>query len=216
MVSDAVTVRAGHRRSAKTPSHSAARRVLGVLAALVSSMIVLGIVAVAVALSLVPAIGGGHTLTVLSGSMAPSIPAGSVVIDRAAPARSLQVGDVVTYATTDEVSGVHILITHRIIALRAGSTGTQFITKGDANNTADDRAVGSSQIRGKVWYHVPYIGIARNFLLTKGALLIIGGAAALIGALWVLRQVIRSDPEPPSDATPPTASSGKSGRRGDR
>lgn len=216
MVSDAVTARAGHHTSAKTPSHSAARRVLGVLAAVVSSTIVLGIVAVAVALSLVPAIAGGHTLTVLSGSMAPSLPAGSVVIDRAAPASSLQVGDVVTYATTDEVSGAHILITHRIIALRAGSTGAQFITKGDANGSADDRAVSSSQIRGMVWYHVPYIGIVRNFLLTKGALLTIAGATVLIGALRVLSKVIRSDPEPPSDAAPPRASSGKSRRRGDR
>ncbi len=92
----------------------------------------------------------------------------------------------ITYATTDEVSGAPILITHRIVEVGSGSAGPTFITQGDANDAPDPRPVEAAQVRGKVWYHVPYIGVARNFLLAQGAGLILGGAVTLVAAVWFL------------------------------
>ncbi|MGH3494361.1 MAG: signal peptidase I [Sciscionella sp.] len=193
--------------AADPPPRSATRRVLGVLASLLGGLIVAVIAAVALALTLVPAIGGGHTLTVLSGSMVPALPVGSVVVDRPAPSASLRTGDVVTYATTDEVSGRPILITHRIVAIHRSAQGTTFTTKGDANNVADNRPVAASQIRGKLWYHIPYIGTARNVLANRTGLLLLGGAIVLIGASVFLRRLFRSDSTADTPDAEPSATS---------
>ena len=71
---------------------------------------------------------------------------------------ALRVGDLVTYASNDELSGVGIDLTHRIIGIRQTASGPVCTTKGDANNVADDRPVSGSAIIGTVWFHVPYVG----------------------------------------------------------
>ena len=185
----------------------AIRRWLGRLVSLVASLAVVGIAALAVALTAVPAVVGGHTLTVLSGSMVPEFAPGAVVVDKPATASSLRVGDVITYATTDEVSGAPIFITHRIVEIRSDAGTRTFITQGDANNAADTRPVEASQVRGKVWYSVPYVGTARNFLLAKGAGLILAGAVGLIAALWFLVRLFRSP-----NAAAPTDNPTRGGR----
>lgn len=161
------------------------RRVLGWLLATVCGVVVAGIAALAIGLTVVPAVGGGHTLTVLSGSMTPRLPVGSVVVDRPVNPNSLKTGDIVTYADG------HNLITHRVVAVRRGSHGRVFTTKGDANNSADAKPVRAAQIRGELWYDVPYIGTVRNFLTTKAGLTAIGGAVVLIGAVWFLVRLNR-------------------------
>lgn len=188
---DAAGVDVVEPRRSSTP-----RRYLARLVSVVASLAVVAIAAVAVALTLVPALVSGHAVTVLSPSMTPDLPAGSVLVDKPVAADSLRVGDVITYATTDQVSGAPILITHRIVEIGSGSGGPTFITKGDANNAADDRPVEAAQVRGKVWYHVPYIGVVRNFLLAQGAGLIIGGAVALVAAVWFLVHLMGSEPKP--------------------
>jgi signal peptidase len=178
----------------------ALRRWLGRLFSLAATLAVVGIVGLALALTAVPAAVGGHALTVLSGSMVPEFSPGAMVVDRPTPADSLRVGDVITYATTDELSGAPILITHRIVEVRPSDTGPTFITQGDANNSPDSRPVEANQVRGEVWYSVPYIGTARNFLLAQGAGLILAGAAGLGVAIWLLIRAFRSEPEPAQDA----------------
>jgi signal peptidase len=178
------------------------RRWLGRLFSLVATVAVLGIVGLALALTAVPAAVGGHALTVLSGSMVPEFSPGAMVVDRPTPAESLRVGDVITYATTDQVSGAPILITHRIVEVRPSDTGPTFITQGDANDNPDTRPVEASQVRGEVWYSVPYIGTARNFLLAQGAGLILAGAAGLGVAIWLLTRAFRSEPAQDAPARP--------------
>jgi signal peptidase len=178
---------------------STVRRWLGRVASLVAALAVVGIAVLAAALTIVPAVVGGHALTVLSGSMVPEFAPGAVVVNRPAPVSSLRVGDVITYATTEEVSGAPIFITHRIVEVRSDAGSPTFITQGDANNTPDDRPVGAGQVHGKVWYSVPYIGTARNFLLAREAGLILGGAAGLIASVWFLLRLVRS-PKPLQNA----------------
>jgi signal peptidase len=168
------------------------RRVFGWLVGTFASLVVAAIIALAVGLTLVPAVAGGHTLTVLSGSMVPRLPVGSVVVDKPVQASSLRVGDIVTYRTkSDDPAFPNALVTHRIVAKKPGAHGPVFTTKGDANNTADRDPVQASQIRGKLWYDVPYIGTARNFLTTKAGLTMTGGAIVLIAAVWFLVHLCR-------------------------
>lgn len=164
------------------------RRILGRLMAIISTLAVVAIVALALGLTVLPAAVHGHTLTVLSGSMVPRLPVGSVVVDKPADPSTLRVGDIVTYA-----SGKN-LITHRVAAIKQGRSGPVFTTKGDANRTADSEPVQASQIRGKLFYDVPYIGIIRSFLLSRAGMIALGGGVLLILAVRFLIRLNRPSP----------------------
>jgi signal peptidase len=151
----------------------------------------------------VPAAVDGHALTVLSGSMVPEFSPGAIVVDRPVSPSSLRVDDVITYETTDESSGEPILTTHRIVGIEQGADGPLFTTKGDANESADARPVSADQVRGEVWYSVPHVGRARDFLLAQGAPLIVGGVAGLVVALCLLSWAFRAKPEPGDGTSAP-------------
>lgn len=168
-----------------TGQRSLGHRIVARLIAVISTLAVLAIVALAVGLTAVPAIAGGHTLTVLSGSMVPRLPVGSVVVDKPVKPESLRVGDIVTYSLGKN------LITHRVVAIKHDASGPLFTTKGDANDSADSQPVHTSQIRGKFWYDVPYIGIVRSFLISKAGLMAVGGAVLLLLAVWTLVRLNR-------------------------
>ena len=175
-----------------TGQPSRARRMLRAVASSAVSLLVALIAVVALAVGLVPLLAGGHTLTVLSGSMVPALPVGSIVVERPASAQSLGVGNIVSYATRDEITGVPVIVTHRIISIHHTRFGLQFTTKGDANNVADDKLVVPDQIRGKVWYHVPYVGVAKDYLMRRGSWIILAGAALLAASFWVLSRALRA------------------------
>ncbi|MGH3625082.1 MAG: signal peptidase I [Sciscionella sp.] len=144
------------------------------------------------ALAVVPAVFGGHTLTVLSASMSPAIPVSSVVVVLAVRPESVSVGEVVTYATTNPVSGANELVTHRVTGIGEVGAEPVFTTKGDANRVTDDRAVDASQLRGRVWYHVPWVGIMRDSVFTRTGAMYAAAAALLIVGLGLLRGIGRS------------------------
>lgn len=99
------------------------------------------IMAVAVACSLlctflvsgVPTIVGVRPLIVVSGSMEPVLPVGSLVVTKAVTAEEVAVGDVVGYWTGNHFIGINPIILHRVIAI----TEEGYLLKGDNNETAD-------------------------------------------------------------------------------
>lgn len=70
---------------------------------------------------------------VLSPSMAPDMPVGSVAVTSHIPADDLRVGQVAILRTPDE----HALYIHRIVSLQYTPDGMVIRTKGDANPSAD-------------------------------------------------------------------------------
>ena len=114
--------------------------------------VVLAVVVLA-AVSLGPQTGRFRTLTVLTGSMTPTIPLGSVVLVVPTPIDQVAVGDVITYAIPVDD---HRIVTHRVVeVLEAGVVRT----RGDAND-ADDPWV--AKLRGSTAWtvrgHVPRAG----------------------------------------------------------
>lgn len=107
-----------------------------------------------------PKVMGWVPLTILSGSMEPTYPVGSqVIVERVegeADTARLRVGDVITFLP--EPANPR-LVTHRIVekSVRPDGTAT-FTTRGDANNVDDEWSLTATQIRGKVKYHVPWVG----------------------------------------------------------
>ncbi|MBO0607602.1 signal peptidase I [Myceligenerans salitolerans] len=107
---------------------------------------------------LVPRLTGATPYVVTSGSMAPALPAGTLIVTRPANPSDLRIGDVVTYQLR---SGEPTVATHRVVGVGSTATGERtFVTQGDANNAADVRPVRAVQVQGRLWYFVPYLGHA--------------------------------------------------------
>ena len=89
-----------------------------------------------------------RTATMLTGSMAPTIDPGDVVVDTAEPATSLAVGQIVSYhIPVDD----HHVESHRVTWVHVLASGSvEFRTKGDANPTADPWTAQSSPHQ-QVW-----------------------------------------------------------------
>lgn len=107
----------------------------------------------------VPIPGNFKALSVLSGSMEPSIHTGSVVVIK--PAAEYKIGDVITFG---KISKTRVPTTHRIVGINIDNGRAVYTTKGDANNAADTREVLKSEIAGKELFTVPYLGFALDFV----------------------------------------------------
>lgn len=123
-----------------------------------SLFVVLALIAVMI---VVPKLGGATAYTVLTGSMRPDYPPGSLVVIRPIEVEQIQVGDVVTYQL---VSGEPEVVTHRVVGIGTTLGGEQrFTLRGDANNVNDPLVV-PEQIRGNLWYSVPLLGFVNSAL----------------------------------------------------
>ena len=124
-----------------------------------------------------------NAYVVLTGSMVPEIMPKDVVITKKREAKDLEVGDIITFLSSD-VRLSNIIVTHRIKAKYFDSTTGKytFQTKGDANNTADFTLAEDTNIIGEVIFKIPKLGYIQTLLATKGGLIII----VLIPCLAVL------------------------------
>lgn len=138
-----------------------------------------------------PHTGRYRTLTVLSASMRPTVPAGSVVVVTPIPVADIAVGDIITYAAPVADASV---VTHRVIEVVAPGAVR---TRGDANNAPDPWV---AQLRGttawKVRTDVPAVGYVLSALRGPVARVLTLGTTTALGVLFGLRAIWRR----PSDA----------------
>lgn len=114
---------------------------------------------------LIPRLAGATPYVILTSSMTPNMPPGTLVVVRPKPTNDIGIGDVVTYQLD---SGRPTVVTHRIVAIGFSTKGTRvFRTKGDANSAADVKPVMPVQIKGVRWYYIPYLGYVTNFVTGK-------------------------------------------------
>ena len=157
-------------QSAETKKKSPAAAVLNVIGTVI---IVLAIILCL--LPVLPRLLGFSGYTILSGSMEPTIPVGSVVYSKAVDnPETLEVGDIVVfYEGLGDIPVVHRLVENRL-------SERELITQGDANNTEDLQPIPYQNVIGKVRFHVPHLGTILTPLSTMGGkisviALIIGG-----------------------------------------
>lgn len=134
------------------------------------------ILAAAAIVLIAPRLMGYQSLAVLSGSMEPGIPVGSIVFTKEADPALLEVGDVVTY----RLSG-NTMVTHRVI--ENDTVAEQLIMQGDANETPDASPVAYSNVVGKVAMHLPFLGYISIYIKTP---LGIAGACGFLVILILL------------------------------
>lgn len=120
-----------------------------------------------------------------TGSMSPTIPAGSVALVREIPAGEVVIGDVVTVDRPGDLP-----VTHRVTAIEPGSNGQWSISmKGDANERPDPLPYEVGKVRQTLG-HVP--GLA-PVIVAMGSPWVLGcltlGAATLVTwAFWPRHQ----------------------------
>jgi len=115
----------------------------------------------------VPALFGVEFRAVLSGSMTPEIPVGSLVVVVPTEAENIQIGDDITFVNASEM-----VVTHRVIDINRETN--EFITRGIANDpSAIDAPKKYENVIGVVKLHIPFIGriftwfsAARNKIIT--------------------------------------------------
>jgi len=118
----------------------------------------------------VPMVFGVGIASVVSGSMEPEIPVGSLVVVK--QVQDAVPGEVVVY----EGKG-NLPIAHRVIA----ADHATLTTKGDANNKADD-PIDRTQLIGKVIAVVPKAGTFLQFI-NKHIVFVAGAACLLMGGI---------------------------------
>lgn len=128
---------------------------------------------------LIPRFGGATPYTVLTGSMRPSLPPGTLVVVKPVPAAEIGIGSVITYQLE---SGKPLVVTHRVVGVSFANGEHIFQTKGDANDVPDGEWVREVQVKGELWYAVPGLGYVSQAVSSEQREIIkYVGAAVLIG-----------------------------------
>jgi signal peptidase len=154
-----------HRNGSTAAGLSAAKPAAGVWATtgrFLNLVVLMIAVFAALVLIVVPKATGSETYTVLTNSMAPKFPPGTFLVMKPAPFDDLKYGDVVTFQL---YSGRPDVETHRIVGFSSTQAGEKtLITRGDNNGANDAEPVREIQVKGKLFYAVPYVGYAANAL----------------------------------------------------
>lgn len=129
--------------------------------------------------------GGFRLFTVLSGSMEPVLHTGSVIFVKSA--ENYNIGDIVTRTTSDP----KVTITHRIISATETDGQKIFEAKGDANNSQDNEKFSKSDIIGREFFTIPYLGFLISFAKTQQGLLFLVIIPAIIIIYEELGKIVK-------------------------
>lgn len=124
---------------------------------------ILVVIVVLFALLLVGArVIGLQVFSVLSGSMEPSYPVGSLIYVKEVDATELRKGDVITFMLNEKT-----VATHRVVEVLVDEEDSQvlrFKTKGDANDVEDGGLVHYKNVLGSPIFMIPMLGFVASYI----------------------------------------------------
>lgn len=135
-------------------------------------------------------IQGLRSFVVITGSMEPKIPVGSIIHTQSQ--LGYKVGDVIAFKNDRDM-----IITHRIVGIDFNE-GTVYKTKGDANNSVDSTPVPKEKVVGKLYLLVPQVGLLMGFIKTPlgfGLLIGIPVVLFIIVELWGIKKELEKEIE---------------------
>lgn len=178
--------KAGHTGKAEKKARkkkNARQRLSSILSALGTILLVL-LVLSCLPLTL-PKLFGYHIYSVVSGSMEPAIPVGSLVYIQEMEPGEAEEGEIVAfYGARDSAS----IITHRVVENRPMMG--ELITKGDANPENDMNPVPYENFIGKVVRRIPGAGKAAEVFTSASGKALAGGVIAAAVILQLLAAAI--------------------------
>lgn len=147
---------------------------------IISTLLTIVLVAIAL-LFAAPKIFGITPTAVLSGSMEPVYPVGSLIFVQKTTPETLNVEDIITFSMGEGNTAV----THRIIDI--DTENKEFYTKGDNNNVADGSPVSYQRLIGKAsTFAIPFLGYFAVFMSTQTGIILMGGIVLVLLLLTFL------------------------------
>ncbi len=134
---------------------------------------------------------GVEVFGVLTGSMEPTYPTGSLIYVKAVDASTLRVNDVITFSLSPNV-----IATHRIVELVPDENNPSVVryrTKGDANNSVDASLVSAGNIIGKVVFSVPQLGYIASYIQSPPGIYVAIAVSALMIVFVFITDTVTSD-----------------------
>ena len=138
---------------------------------------------------------GFQVYGVLTGSMEPTYPTGSLIYVQQVDYNDLKLRDVITFSSGKSI------VTHRIIEVVPNGSSVQFRTKGDANEDPDASLVGPAQVIGRVSFCIPHLGNIANYIQNPPGLYV----AIAVGVLLIAFVVITDGTDKEKDPNAPPA-----------
>ena len=141
---------------------------------------------------------GGRLFAIRSGSMAPGVPIGALIVTKAVEPEALAVGNIVTVGMANGTA-----LTHRIAEVVQQDDARMIRLKGDANPAADPTLVNTDQVIGEVTLTLPFLGYLLAMLaMPSGLVAFLSFAASLLILGWLLDDL--SADRDPEDLPPPS------------
>lgn len=146
---------------------------------LVAAMALLAVLLVGVRLV------GLTPFVVLSGSMEPAYPTGSLIYVKKVPPENVRVGDPITFVLNEDL----VVATHRVTEV--DSEGQRFTTKGDANDAEDGAPVHFNNLIGTPVFCIPYLGYLSDYLTQPPGMYIGWSVMAVLLLLLFTPELLR-------------------------
>lgn len=121
---------------------------------------------------------GQEIQVVRTGSMAPTAPTGALVVLEPVTGGDVALGDVISFRAPDGST-----VMHRAVDEIAQDGQRFLVTKGDANDEADTRAVPEAQVTARMRAAVPGLGTAARALRPPGGLVLLVVAPLALSAI---------------------------------
>ncbi len=119
--------------------------------------------------------------TVLSPSMTPKYPVGSLVYVKQIDPKDVEVGDDITFVMNEDL----VVVTHRVIEVDEASE--YFKTQGIANDSPDGSPVYCENIIGKVYFCIPMLGFIASKVTSPIGLIV---SLSVIAAWCIIIYII--------------------------
>lgn len=178
----------------KAKSTKPKRSLLARIWGFVSTVLVIIVILLAIALVGVRVIG--YTpYAVLSPSMTPTYAPGDLIYVKETPTDEIDVGDAITFVADSN----NTVVTHRVVEV--DRDGRKFYTQGDANANRDGNPVLYENVLGVVEFSIPKLGYVSSYVTSEtGRYVAIAGVFALI-LLWILPELFRPEEEKVEEQT---------------
>ncbi|WP_448614213.1 signal peptidase I [Modestobacter sp. URMC 112] len=197
-----------HRPTAEPPAPAPASWPLAVCRAVVAGvlMTLAGLVLIAVS----PRGAGWEGHVVVSGSMAPRLAPGDIVLTRPVLPQELQPGQVLLFPDPDSPER---LLLHRLVSFDENGA---LVTRGDANQSNDSVPVPVASVIGQAELRIPYVGLPTYWRL-QGSWGHIALVAGVLAAATVFVSCSGGSARAGGDRPPaPAAPTGPAGRHAHR
>jgi len=134
---------------------------------------------------------GLQVFTVLSGSMEPAYPVGSLIYVKKVDPDTLRSGDVITFLMDEDTVATHRIT--EVIPDENDASVVRFRTKGDANDSEDGTLVHYKNVIGKPVFSIPRLGYVSSYIQHPPGIYIAVSIGAVLLMLVFLPDLFEED-----------------------